>query len=167
MRQEKTHELAPRSSLQYLDLNTNNVMPIFRKQGQGPDAVDEVEIDFSPLRASWEVMESLSEQADAVAAELKAPRVDLEVELAGGAEDAGETLGYLLVVVDVVVVVAVDVVVAFALATVAVAQGPRTWCLAIFWAKPHVLAVISGTHIVGLEQVYEYSHGRKSIHNTS
>ncbi|CAM9939492.1 unnamed protein product [Ectocarpus sp. 13 AM-2016] len=59
--------------------------------GQGPDAVDEVEIDFSPLRTSRDVMDSLFEQADAVAAELEAPLVELELELAGGAEDAGET----------------------------------------------------------------------------
>ncbi len=54
--------------------------------GQGSDAVDEVEIDFSPLRASREAMDALSEKADAVAAELEASRVERELE-------QGEALG--------------------------------------------------------------------------
>lgn len=58
--------------------------------GQGPDAVDEVEIDFSPLRTSREVMGSLSEKADTVAADLDAHRVELEAEL-GEALEVGAT----------------------------------------------------------------------------
>lgn len=47
------------------------------EQGQGPDAVDEVEIDFSPLRTDREEMIGpLSGRADKVAAEFEAPRVE-------------------------------------------------------------------------------------------
>lgn len=56
--------------------------------GQGSDTIDEVEIDFSPLRASREVMDSMSAQADAVAAELGAPRVELEGAKEDGAAAA-------------------------------------------------------------------------------
>lgn len=59
-------------------------------QGQGPDAVDEVEIDFSPLRSNRdEMLGPLSERADAVAAKLGAPRAELELKsLEGGPEDS-------------------------------------------------------------------------------
>lgn len=63
--------------------------------GQGSDAIDEVEIDFSPLRASRAVMDSLSEQADAVAAEHQAPRVELELGVEGATkEDDAATVGF-------------------------------------------------------------------------
>lgn len=61
--------------------------------GQGSDAVDEVEIDFSPLRASREVMDSLSEKADAIAAELQAPRVERELESEEALEDDTAAVG--------------------------------------------------------------------------
>lgn len=75
-------------------------------QGLGPDAVDEVEIDFSPLRASQDSLDPLQERADAVAAELGAVRVDPEAvdsvetatndsvsELDAAGEPAAETGG--------------------------------------------------------------------------
>lgn len=67
--------------------------------GQGSDAVDEVEIDFSPLRVSREVTDSLSEQADAVAAELEAPRVELELGMEGAKEEGAVTVGLRTVVI--------------------------------------------------------------------
>lgn len=60
--------------------------------GQGADAIDEVEIDFSPLRTSRAVMDSLSAQADAVAAELEAPRVELELGTEGAKEGGAATV---------------------------------------------------------------------------
>lgn len=45
-----------------------------------------MEIDFSPLRAdSEEMMGPLSERADAVAAELEAPRMELDLDPEDGA----------------------------------------------------------------------------------
>ena len=61
--------------------------------GQGADAIDEVEIDFSPLITSRAVMDSLSAQADAVAAELEAPRVELELGTEGAKEGGAATVG--------------------------------------------------------------------------
>ena len=52
--------------------------PPVLEQGLGPDAVDEVEIDFSPLRAPRDSLDTLQARADAVAAELAAVRVDPE-----------------------------------------------------------------------------------------
>lgn len=59
-------------------------------QGLGPDAVDEVEIDFSPLRAPQDVTDSLSERADTVAAELEGMRVDADESTVNRDMEAGE-----------------------------------------------------------------------------
>lgn len=45
--------------------------PRAHAQGLGPDAVDEVEIDFSPLRVAREITDPLGERADSIAAELE------------------------------------------------------------------------------------------------